>query len=133
MTELNIGLDRLSHIILLAREYDEGLPHEEEEEEEENHVGEAIDEELVEEHEYDLAYQEIKGALSNLNSDDLASLVAVVWIGRGTYDAEEYDEALAEAADLDTARMADYLIGTPLLAEYIEEGMTRLGVEFEEV
>lgn len=132
MTELNISLDRLSQIILLAREYDEGLPHDEEDEEE-NHVGEAIDEELVEEHEYDLAYQELKGALENLNSDDLASLTALVWIGRETYDPEEYETALKEASELDESRMADYLIGTPLLAEYIEEGMTRLGVELEEV
>jgi len=131
MVDLDISIERLSHIILLAREYDEGLPHEEDDESE-NHVGEAVDEELVDEHQYDLAYQELRGALDNLNRDSLASLVALVWIGRGTYDTEEFEDALAEAADLDPDRMADYLIGTPLLAEYIEEGMARLGIEFEE-
>jgi len=130
--ELDINAERLSLIITLAREYDEDLPSDDDEDDE-NHIGEAIDEELVEEHEYDLAYQELKGALESLSRDELNCVVALVWLGRGTYDLEEFEDALTEASGLDPARIPDYLIGTPLLPEYLEEGMTKMGLELEEL
>lgn len=129
--ELDINAERLSLIITLAREYDEDLPSDDEEDEE-SHVGEAVDEELVEEHEYDVAYQELKGALESLSRDELNCVVALVWLGRGTFELDEFEDALAEASELDSARITDYLIGTPLLPEYLEEGMTRIGIEVEE-
>jgi hypothetical protein len=130
--ELDINAERLSLIITLAREYDEDLPSDDDEDDE-NHVGEAIDEELVEEHEYDLAYQELKGALESLSRDEQNCVVALVWLGRGTYDQDEFEDALSEASELDAARIPDYLIGTPLLPEYLEEGMTKMGLELEEI
>ena len=130
--ELDINAERLSLLITLAREYDEDVPSDDDEDDE-NHVGEAIDEELVEEHEYDLAYQELKGALESLSRDELNCVVALVWLGRGTYDQDEFEDALSEASELDPARIPDYLIGTPLLPEYLEEGMTKMGLELEEL
>jgi len=130
--ELDINAERLSLLITLAREYDEDVPSDDDEDDE-NHVGEAFDEELVEEHEYDLAYQELKGALESLSRDELNCVVALVWLGRGTYDQDEFEDALSEASELDPARIPDYLIGTPLLPEYLEEGMTKMGLELEEL
>lgn len=130
--DLDINPEPLSQIILLAHEYDEGLPQNEEDGEEPASVDD-VDEEFAEEHANDPAYQNLKSALDSLRRDELTAVVALVWIGRGTYDKEELEDALEEAGDLDPERMADYLIGTPLLGEYLEEGMDRLGIELAEL
>jgi hypothetical protein len=54
-----------------------------------------------------------------------------MWVGRGDFSAEEWDEALATAADRDNGREAKYLIGTPLLGDYLEEGLVALGFDVE--
>ena len=54
--------------------------------------------------------------------DEQASLVALAWIGRGSFGPEELDEALATARAERTNRTEDYLLGMPLLPDYLEEG-----------
>lgn len=55
-----------------------------------------------------------------------------MWIGRDTFSIEEWEEALQEAGDSWTKSTADYLIGTPLLANYLEEGLSLLGYSAED-
>ena len=50
-------------------------------------------------------------------------MVALMWVGRGDFAAEEWDSARAEAADRWTPRTAEYLLGTPLVADYLSEGL----------
>ena len=64
-----------------------------------------------------------------LNDDEKANLVAISWIGRGAYEPEEWDEALAAARSEKTTPTAAYLLGDPLIADYLEEGMSLLGFE----
>jgi hypothetical protein len=42
---------------------------------------------------------------------------------RGDYSLEEWDEAVAQAADEWNGRTADYLAGTPLVADYLSAGL----------
>jgi hypothetical protein len=51
-----------------------------------------------------------------------------MWVGRGDYRAEEWHRALADARDRWNERTAEYLIETPLLSDYLSEGLDRLGV-----
>jgi hypothetical protein len=67
--------------------------------------------------------------IEGLNEDEQASLVAVMWIGRESFDADELDEAIATARNEATAPTADYLSGIPNLAEYLESGMDALGID----
>jgi hypothetical protein len=46
-----------------------------------------------------------------------------MWVGRGDYSLEEWDEALTFAEENWTDHTAGYLIGTPLLADYLAEGL----------
>ena len=62
----------------------------------------------------------------------LVMLLALVWIGRGDYTAEEWDDAVSEARAMANRRDADYLIGTPLLADYIEEALAAFGLSLDE-
>ena len=63
----------------------------------------------------------IRNYISDLNTDEQASLVAVMWIGRETFEAEELDEAIATAKAEATAPTEDYLLGETMLADYLEE------------
>ncbi len=49
-----------------------------------------------------------------------------MWIGRGTYSADEFEKALTHARSSDNNHTSKYLIETPLLPEYLEEGMIQL-------
>ena len=67
--------------------------------------------------------------VSGLNDDEAASLVALMWIGRETFGADELDEALETARTEASAPTEQYLAGIPDLAEYLEAGMEALGID----
>ena len=56
---------------------------------------------------------------------------ALAWVGRGTYDAKEWKEALKEARAQHNQRTAEYLTGLPLLGDYLEEGLAAFGENCE--
>lgn len=82
---------------------------------------------VLADHADDPTYQEIKSVIEDLDADQQANLVALMWIGRGTFSAAEWEDALQEARDRWTPHTADYLIATPLLADYLSEGLYQLG------
>lgn len=132
MASLDISVDQVVFIINMARDLEDALPRDGDNSDDESHRGEAVDPELVNEHEYDPAYQELLGFLETLTEDELAALVALMWIGRGTYEAEELQTALDEARSTGAAQNPNYLLSVPLLAEYLEEGLNMLGLQGEE-
>ncbi|GFE66326.1 DUF3775 domain-containing protein [Litoreibacter roseus] len=79
-------------------------------------------------HEMERAENELRSFLDTLNEDEAASLVAVMWIGRESYGPDELKEALSMAYAEATTPTADYLIGTPHLADHLENGLEALGI-----
>jgi hypothetical protein len=71
---------------------------------------------------------ELRAFIDRLNEDEQVSLVALMWIGRGSFEPEELDEAKATAAAEATTPTADYLIGTPHLSDHLENGLEALGL-----
>ena len=71
----------------------------------------------------DPGVQELRNTIDDLEPDQQVMLVALMWVGRGDYALEEWDDALAHARDSWNKRTADYLIGTPMLADYLAEGL----------
>ena len=71
--------------------------------------------------------------IAGLNDDEQANLVALTWVGRGTYSAEEFKEAVEMARAERTNPTQEYLLGIPLLADYLEEGLEKLGYSVEDV
>ncbi|MHA6326818.1 DUF3775 domain-containing protein [Roseivivax sp. CAU 1753] len=67
--------------------------------------------------------------ISGLNEDEAANLVALMWVGRDSFDASEWDEALATARAEATAPTQDYLSGIPELADHLEAGLEALGID----
>lgn len=78
--------------------------------------------------ELDRAEAELRAFIDNLPEDEKYELVAVMWIGRGAFDAEELEEAVRTAEAEATTPTADYLIGTPHLSDHLEAGMEALGL-----
>ena len=93
--------------------------------------GEVISEEWNEEsqdniHEMnteDPIQQQVRGLIDGLNEDESYDLVALMWVGRGTYSLDEFQEARKVAQEEATQSTSDYLLGTPLLADFLEEGL----------
>jgi hypothetical protein len=79
-------------------------------------------------HELDRAEGELRGLVETLNEDEQAELVAIMWIGRGSFEPEDFAEALATAREEATTPTADYLIGTPHMSDHLEAGLEMLGV-----
>ncbi len=106
-------------------DYDAGGEHEVE------YEGEASDSHhhdgLAEEEEQDLTAEELRELIDDLNADEAAELIALAWIGRGDYDGSQWAEALAEARQRNTRRTAEYLLGMPMLGDWLEDGLEAIG------
>ena len=76
--------------------------------------------------------EELADAIDLLNEDQKAELLALMWVGRGDFDVAEWPGAMAEArASLDAAATR-MLVGTPLLGDYLEEGLAARGYSIED-
>ena len=67
--------------------------------------------------------EEVEALLDDLAEDQLSEVVALAWVGRGTYDVSEWDDAFAEATDTDPESAVDDLMDMPLLASHLEAGL----------
>ncbi len=127
MAGLEISPDKVGFVIVKAREmaakvaaWDDGATS--------DHDAESILESFSD----DATQDELMGFIRDLNEDEQASLVALAWIGRGSFGPEELDEALDTARTEHVNRRDEYLLGMPLLADYLEEGLDRLGYSVED-
>jgi len=66
----------------------------------------------------DLNREEILEEFEGLNDDELAELVALMWLGRGDSDAESWEETLQLVRDRQKGDTGEYLLGHPLVADY---------------
>ena len=118
---LNLPLDKVSFIILKAREYDV-----KESDVDPDAGSNAIDDgqtDILTDKAEDPVHEELLGAIRGLNDDERVRLVALAWMGRGTFALDEWKEAIATAKSEHSRRTAEYLIGLPLLGDYLEDGL----------
>ncbi|MEN3950175.1 DUF3775 domain-containing protein [Iodidimonas sp. SYSU 1G8] len=124
-----LSVETVSYIIVKAREFDAKVdPVEENPASDEADDGERI---ILEDFVDDPTYQELRDAIEDLDDDASLELVALMWIGRGTYDAEDWEEAIETARLEATNSTADYLTGTPQLGDFLEEGLAAMGYEVD--
>lgn len=74
----------------------------------------------------DLTRAEIEAEIEDLEPDQQAAIVALMWIGRGDMEPEEWEEARALAAERHEGGTAAYLLSHPHVADYIDEGLDKL-------
>lgn len=99
---LDIAIDKVGEIILLARK--------------------------IEQRETGRTTPEFNAFVGALNEDEAANLVALMWVGRGSFEPEDWADAVATARAEATTPTAHYLIDTPLLADHLENGLELLGI-----
>lgn len=82
---------------------------------------------LAEEESEDLTAVELRDLINDFNEDEAAELIALAWIGRGDFDGTEWSEAVAEARQRPKKKTAAYLMGMPMLGDWLEDGLEALG------
>lgn len=83
---------------------------------------------LAEEESDDLTGEELRSLIDDLNMDEAAALVAIAWVGRGDFEASDFNQAVKDARERAEGATSGYLMGMPLLAEHLESGLDALGV-----
>jgi Protein of unknown function (DUF3775) len=69
--------------------------------------------------------------IRDLDEDEQIELVALAWVGRGTFSIEDWEDAVAEARRAHNKRTAEYLFSLPMLGDYLEEGLSLVEDEDE--
>jgi hypothetical protein len=120
-------LDTLCRIILRAREYEAQTPSDYDEGEGADNVddddsGEALS--VLDDDLNDGVEEELRAVIDDLGEDQQAELLAFCWVGQGTYEASDWDEAIAEANDeIAAGDVVDQFLEMPMLASVLEAGM----------
>lgn len=126
--QLTISPEQAFFIIVKAREFDEQV----ESADPDSGSNPADDREVdvLEEDADNPVQQELEEALDALNVDEQLDLIALTWLGRGEYSS--FAEAREEASDMRDKHITEYLIGTPKLGDFLEEGLAQIGYSLED-
>jgi hypothetical protein len=127
---LTISPENVCFIIVKAREFD--AKDEVTEPDPASNPADDRDTAVLEDHEDDPVVEEITSFINSLSEDAQIDLVALAWLGRDDYAASEWPEVRAEAARAHNKRTAEYLLGTPLIGDFLEEGLSILGYSCED-
>jgi len=120
-------LETLCRIVLRAREYEAQTVDYADDED----ASDVDDEQegvlsVLEDDINDSVEEELKAVFEDLGEDQLAEVIAFCWVGQGTYEAVDWDEAMQEAQDLvseSTDEAIDELMEQPMLASVLESGL----------
>jgi hypothetical protein len=134
--DLLTPLDTLCRIILRAREYEAQTPTDYDGGEAADNVDDedegtlsVLDDTINESVE-----EELKAAFEDLGEDQLAEVIALSWVGQGTYEAADWDEAFSEAQDLvngGTDGAIAELMDMPMLASVLDSGLAAFDLSCE--
>ncbi len=120
--DLLTPLETICRLIVRAREMEAQVPAIEADDEKD--PTDSDDEFAVLEDESNEAIEEeMMALLDDLGEDQVQEILALAWVGRGTYDVSEWDEALEEAADADSEDPVDQIMDMPTLAAYLDAGL----------
>ena len=127
---LAISPEKVCFIIVKAREFD--AKDEVSEPDPGSNPSDDMDVAVLEDHEDDPVVEELTSFIDSLSEDEQIDLVALAWLGREDYSASDWQTVREEAARAHNQRTASYLLGMPLLADFLEEGISMLGYSCEE-
>ena len=130
LPELAISPEKVCSIISMARQLDVKVePGDSDEDSDE--AGEDPGS-ILEDRADDPVRDELVSFIHDLNVDEQVDLVALMWLGRGDSDLDGWNDLRAQAADAHNNRTASYLLGAPLLADYLEDALSQFGRSCEE-
>ena len=123
-----IPLNTIGWIIVKAREFDgKDTDTDDAKDDSDNPMG------VLEDRADDPTHDELTSWISDLNDQQKSELVALFWLGRGDADVTDFPELIEQARGQQGKSTARYLLGSPLLGDFLEEGLERLGIDTSEL
>ncbi len=126
MPALDLNPDIVRSVIDTVHEFHAGDDVNLRGDEDDNDVDEDLLAQFADDYSDDPYYEQLTSVINDLEPDQQVSLVALMWLGRGDYSADEWIDALEQAKDQWTNHTAEYLISTPLLSDYLAEGLDQI-------
>ena len=130
LPELSISEQKLCFIIAKAREFD--VKDVVTDPDDSSNATDDAMLSVLEDHKDDPVVQELTAVIFAMSEDEQIDLVALTWLGRGDGTIEDWSELRAEAARAHNRRTASYLLGIPLLSDYLEEAISQFGISCNE-
>jgi hypothetical protein len=129
-TILTISPEKVAFVIMKAREFDA----KDELTDPDSGSNPSDDQEtaVLEDHGDDPVVEEITSLINAMSRDEQVDLVALAWLGRDDYTPQDWPAVRAEADQAHNAHTAEYLLGMPLLGDFLEEGLSMRGYSCEE-
>jgi hypothetical protein len=127
---LTISPEKVCFIIIKAREFD--AKEEVNEPDPGSNPSDDKEAAVLEDREDDPVVEELTSLINSLSEDEQIDLVTLAWLGREDYSASDWAEVREEAARAHNERTASYLLGMPMLGDFLEEGLSMLGYSCEE-
>jgi hypothetical protein len=128
MPELTISPEKVAFLIEKAREFDV-----KDAASDPDSGSNAADDDMIdvlEDTSNDPVMKEIKGFIRALTEDEQVDLVALMRLGRGDGDINDWDDLRSEAAEQRNNRTASYLLGEPMLGDLLAEGLAAFGIDW---
>lgn len=129
--ELGISTEKVDEIIVMARKFD-AKEGDSDPDEGSDAVDDGMADVLEDKPEEDAVQQEFTAFINGLDEEERINLVALAWVGRGTYDVDDWRDALDTARNEHKKRTAQYLLELPLLGDYLADGLAAFGEGFSE-
>ncbi len=129
LPDLSIPDDKLCFIINKAREFD--VKDVVTDPGDSSNPSDDMNIAVLEDHKDDPVVAELTAVINSMSVDEQVDLVALTWLGRGDGEIDDWNELRAEAARAHNRRTAAYLLGIPLLADYLDEALAAFGIECE--
>lgn len=121
--ELTVSLETVCRLIIRARELEAQAPAiETDDEDDPTDSDDPLA--VLEDEANEVIEDEVRTLLEDLPEDEAAEILALALVGRGTFDASEWDEALETANEDDNDAVVDQLLDMPMLAGYLDAGLT---------
>jgi hypothetical protein len=130
MPNLSISPEKVAYLIIKAREFDVQDANSDP-----DSGSNAADDgmtDVLEDHPDNPVRQEIRAFVSALDVDEKADLIALMQLGREDGTIEEWEAMRAQGLREHDGRVAAYLLGQPLLGDYLEDGLEQLGIAIAE-
>jgi hypothetical protein len=127
---LAISPEKVCFIIFKAREFD--AKDAVTEDDPGSNASDDKDIAVLEDHADDPVVEEITSLIDSLNEDEQVDLVTLAWLGREDNTLDDWPALREEAMRAHNKNTASYLLGMPMLGDFLEEGLSMLGYSCEE-
>ena len=131
LPELGVAPEKVRFVIVKARQFD-AKEADSDPDEGSDAIDDRMSDVLEDKPSEDAVEQELLEFINGLDEEEQINLVALAWLGRGTYSIDEWKEAIDTARTEHNNRTAQYLLGLPLLGDYLADGLAAFGENFDD-